>query len=267
MPKLGLMAGNRSFPLHVARAARARGYEVVAVGLREETDPVLEKEVGRMHWVSLSEIGSVPTLFKNEGVRELILAGQIRPERLLGPEGRFDGLVQQLFRMLPDRSGASAMKMAVRHLESQGFRVLDSAVFLQEWIPKPGVLTRRQPTPLDREDAEFGLGLARRMAQWSVGQTVVVRNKAAVAVEAMEGTDAAIRRAGQVAGPGAVVAKACEPDHDMRFDIPVVGRETLQAMAEAGASCLAVQAGRTLLFDRNALIEEADRLNLCILAL
>ncbi len=267
MPKLGLIAGNRTFPLHIARAARSQGYEVIAVGLREETDPALEKEVERMRWVAFSEIGSVPALLKEEGIRDLILAGQIRPERLLGPEGRFDGIVQQLFRMIPDRSGNSAMKMAVRYLESQGFRVLDSSVFLKEWLPRPGVLTRRQPTAQEKEDAEFGLGLAARMAQWSVGQTVVVRNKAVVAVEAMEGTDAAIRRAGQVAGPGCIAAKACEPDHDMRFDIPVIGRETLRAMAEAGVSCLAVQAGRTLLFDRDPLMEEADRLNLCLIAL
>lgn len=267
MPTLGLIAGNRSFPLHVARAARAQGYEVVAVGLKEETDPALEKEVGRMHWVSFSEIGSVPSLLKQDGIRDLILAGQIRPERLLGSEGRFDGVVQQLFRLLPDRSGSSAMKMAVRTLESQGFRVLDSSVFLKEWIPEPGVLTRRLPSALEREDAQFGLGLARRMAQGLVGQTVVVRNKAVVAVEAMEGTDAAIRRAGQVAGPGCVAVKACEPDHDMRFDIPVIGLETLKAMAEAGVSCLAIQAGRTLLLDRPKLLAEADRMELCVLAL
>lgn len=240
---------------------------MVAVGLKEETDPALEQEVGRMHWVSLSEIGSVPALLKDAGVRELLLAGQIRPERLLGPEGRFDGLVQQLFRMLPDRSGPSAMKMAVRFLESQGFRILDSALFLKEWIPHAGVLTRRLPTPQEREDAKFGIELARRMAQWAIGQTVVVRNKAAVAVEAMEGTDAAIRRAGKIAGSGGVVAKACEPDHDMRFDIPVIGPQTLQAMAEAGIPCLAVEAGRALLLDMAHLLEEADRLGISVAAL
>lgn len=267
MPRLGLIAGNRAFPLYVARAARAQGYQVVAVGLREETEPALEKEVERMHWISMAEIGSVPALLKREEVKELILAGQIRPERLLGPEGGFDGVVQQLFRLMPDRSGNSAMRMAVRFLESQGFRVLNSSVFLKEWVPSAGVLTRRPPTAQEREDASFGIGLARRMAGGSVGQTVVVRNKAAVAVEAMEGTDAAIRRAGQVAGPGCVVAKACEPDHDMRFDIPVVGLETLQAMAEAGVSCLAVEAGRSLLFDRFRFLEEADRQGFSVVAL
>ena len=267
MSKLGLIAGNRTFPLHVARAARARGYEVIAIGLKEETDPALEREVQKMHWVSLPEIGSVPTLLKKEQIRELILAGQIRPERLLAPERGFDGLVQQLFHWMPDRSGNSAMKMAVRFLESQGFRVLNSSIFLQEWIPSAGVLTQRPPTPQERQDAEFGVGLARQLAGWSVGQTVVVREKAVVAVEAMEGTDAAIRRAGQVAGPGCVAVKACEPNHDMRFDIPVIGPETLQAMKESGCGCLAVEAGRSLLFGRVRFLEEADRLRISVVAL
>ena len=268
MRKLGLIAGNRTFPLHLARAARTQGYEVIAVGLREETDPSLEKEVDRLHWVSISELGSVPAFFQREGVQELILAGQIRPERLLVPESGFDGVIRQLVRILPDRSGASAMKMAVRYLEAQGFRILDSSLFLKEWVPAhAGSLTRRAPTPEEQEDAQYGLEIARRLAQMGIGQTVAVRRKAVVAVEAIEGTDAAIRRAGQAAGPGCVIVKACEPDHDMRFDIPVIGQETLSAMSESGAGCLAVEAGRVLLFDRVHLMTEADRLGLSVVAL
>lgn len=267
MPKLGLIAGNRSFPLHVAKAARAQGYDVVAVGLKEETDPALEGSVQRMHWVTFPDLGKVPDLLRQEGVKDLILAGQIRPERLLGSEGKFDGVVQQLFRLLPDRSGNSAMKMAVRFLEGQGFRILDSSTFMKEWLPQRGRLTRRAPTPQEQADLEFGMPLARRMAQLGIGQTVVIRRKAVVAVEAMEGTDAAIRRAGAIAGPGCVVAKACEPDHDMRFDIPVIGLETVRAMSEAGISCLALEAGRVLLFERTQLLEEADRLDLSWVAL
>ena len=266
MPKLGLIAGNRTFPLYVARAARTQGFEVVAVGLKEETDPALEKEVQRMHWVSFSQVGTVPDLFKQEGVRDLLLAGQIRPERLLGSEKGFDGMVQQLFRMLPDRSGTSAMKMAVRFLEGQGFRIMDSSAFLKEWVPQKGVLTRRAPSAEESADLDFGMPLARKMAQMGIGQTVVVRRKAVVAVEAIEGTDAAIRRAGHLAGAGCVAAKACEPDHDMRFDIPVVGCETVQALKEAGASCLGIEARRALLFDLPRVVEEADRAGLSIVA-
>ena len=266
MPKLGLIAGNRAFPIHVAKAAVAQGYEVVAVGLKEETSPDLEKEASRMHWFSLGEIGQVPDFLKKEGVRQVILCGQIRPERLLHGDDRFDGLVQQLFRMIPDRSGTSAMKMAVRYLEAQGFQVLDSGTFLKEWIPSSGVLTQRAPTEEERADISYALPLAVQLSRTGIGQTIVVRRKAVVAVEAMEGTDAAIRRAGQNAGPGCVVVKACGPDHDLRFDIPVVGLETLSAMKEAGATCIGVEARRTLLFDRPRLVVQADQDRLAVVA-
>jgi len=267
MPLLGLIAGNRSFPIHVARSAKAQGYEVVAIGLKEETDPVLESEVSRMFWVSFSEIGRVPELLKGAGVREVLLAGQIRAERLLGDEKKMDGVVRQLMRLMPDFSGASAMKMAVRYLESQGFKVLHSAAFLKSWIPEAGVLTQRQPTAEERADVEYGLKIARQLAGWRVGQTVVIKHKAVAAVEALEGTDETIRRGGRLAGTGCAVAKACEPEHDMRFDIPVVGIETVKAMLEVGASCIGVEAGRVLLFDRPELVAAADGAGLAMVAL
>ncbi len=268
MPKrLGLIAGNRTFPIHVAKAARALGYEVVAVGLREETEAALEPEVARMHWVTLKEVGKVPELLKKEGIQQVLLAGQIKPERLLEGEERFDGFVQQLFKMLPDRSGSSAMKMAVRYLESQGFQVLDSGTFVKDWIPGAGVLTRRVPSEQEQADFKYGVVLARQMSHLGIGQTVVIRRKAVAAVEAIEGTDAAIRRAGQVAGPGCVVVKACGPDHDMRFDIPVVGLDTIRAMVEAKATCLCMEAKRTILFDRPQLIAQADADGLALVAL
>lgn len=266
MKKLGLIAGNRAFPVHVARAAKAQGYEVVAVGLREETEPSLEREVSRMHWVTMGELGRVPDMLKQEGVQEVLLAGQIKADRLLQQEERFDGIVQQLFRMIPDRTGTSAMKMAVRFLEGVGFKVLDSGTFLKEWIPSAGLLSRRPPTPEEQADIRYGMPLASEISRLGIGQAVIVRRKAVVAVEGMEGTDAAIRRSGSIAGPGCVVVKACGPDHDMRFDIPVVGRETILAMAEAGASCLCVEAKRTLLFEMPAVIAEADRKGVAVVA-
>ena len=266
MPKLGLIAGNRSFPIHVARSAKAQGYQVIAVGLKEETDPALEAEVDRLFWVSFSEIGKVPELLKQEGVRDLLLAGQIEPKRLLSGESKMDSVTQQLIKLVPDRSGTSAMKMAVYYLQGQGFHVLHSAAFLKSWIPDAGVLTRRSPTPEEQADLEYGLKLARQIAGWRIGQTVVIRRKAVVAVEALEGTDAAIRRAGETAGPGCVVAKACEPEHDMRFDIPVIGSETLKAMREAGAACIGMEAGRVLLFNRPELVAEADASDLAMVA-
>lgn len=266
MTKLGLIAGNRDFPIHVARAARELGYEVIAVGLKEETEQSLEAEVHRMHWVNLSQIGQVPDLLKKEGVKEVILAGQIKPERLLENDDRFGGVIKQLFKFLPDRSGSSAMKLAVQVLSAQGFRVLDSGSLLKDWIPAAGVLTKRPPTSEEQTDLDFGLGMARQMSRIGIGQTVVVRRRAVVAVEAMEGTDAAIRRASQIAGSGCVVVKACGPEHDMRFDIPVVGLATIQAMEEAEVLCLGIEAKRTLLFERPQLVAYADRLGLAIVA-
>ena len=267
MPLLGLIAGNRSFPIHVARLAKAQGYEVVAIGLKEETDPALEQEVSRMHWVSFSELGRVPELLRQAGVRDLLLAGQIRAERLLGDTKKMDGVVQQLMRFMPDFSGTSAMKMAVRYLESQGFKVLPSGAFMKSWIPDAGVLTRRGPTAEERADVEYGLKMARQLAGWRVGQTVVVKRLAVAAVEALEGTDETIRRGGRLAGPGCVVAKACEPEHDMRFDIPVIGLETIKTMLEAGASCIGMEAGRVMLFDRPELVGAADGAGLAMVAL
>lgn len=268
MPKLGLIAGNRQFPIHVARAARALGYEVVAVALREETEAALERAVDRMHWVTLGEVGRIPEIFRAEGVRALILAGQIKPQRLLAGESRFEGVARALVQRLPDRSGHSAMKRAVRFLKAQGFRVLASDHFLKAWIPAARrVLTARVPTAAERADLSHGLKLARRLAAYGIGQTVVVRHKAVVALEAMEGTDAAIRRSGQIAGPGCVVVKAAGPRQDMRFDIPVIGDSTLAAMTEAGAACLGVERGRTLLLERERLIAQADERKLTLVVL
>lgn len=267
MPPLGLIAGNRSFPIHVARSAKAQGYEVVAVALKEETDPALEREVSRIFWISFSEIGRVPELLKEAGVREVLLAGQIGPQRLLGDEKKMDGVVQQLMRFMPDFSGTSAMKIAVRTLESQGFKVLHSGAFMKSWIPEAGVLTQRIPSAEERADVEYGLKIARRLAGCRVGQTVVVKHLGVVAIEALEGTDETIRRGGKLAGPGCVVAKACEPEHDMRFDIPVVGLETVKAMREAGVTCIGLEAGRVLLFDRPELVVAADGAGIAMVVL
>ncbi len=267
MKKLGLIAGNRTFPIYVARAARGLGFEVIAAGLREETDAVLEGEVDRMHWVDFKEISRVPELLKADGVKEVVLAGQIKPERLFKDEKNFNGVVKTLLKFAPDRSGSSAMKMAVRYLESQGFRVLESGTFLKDWIPNKGVLTQRKPNDTESADLAHGLKLARQLDQLGIGQAIALKAKAVVAVEGIEGTDAMIRRAGEIAGPGCMVVKACGRRHDMRFDIPVVGQATLEVMEAAQMRCLGIEAGRTLLFERPQFIQQADQKGFVVVAL
>jgi len=268
MPKrLGLIAGNRDFPLHVARAAKTAGYTVIAVGLREETSSALEQEVDKMHWVTLSDVGKVPALLRDDEIKEVILAGQVQARRLLDHQRKLDGLTAHLMKLVPDRSGDSAMKMGVRILESYGFKVLHSGVLLKHWLPDAGVLTDCAPTADQKGDLKLGLKLSRQLSKLHVGQTIIVEQGAVVAVEAIEGTDEAIQRAGRYSGGKAVVIKACGPDHDMRFDIPVVGQATLDAMTQAGIHCLGVEAGRTLLFDRPEFIAQANQKGLCIVAL
>jgi len=254
---LGLIAGNGRFPFLAAAGARRAGRRVVAVALREETAPELEREVDELHWISVGQLGRGIEVLQKAGAREAVMAGQVQHRQMFSdvvPDLKMIGLLARLaFRNTDSLIGAVA-----EALEREGIRLLPSVAFLEDQLALGGPMTKRKPDAEERRDILYGETVARALAGMDLGQTAVVKGRAAVALEAMEGTDEVIRRAGRIAGPGTTVVKVSKPKQDMRFDVPVVGEGTLQAMREAGACVLAVDAGRTLLIDRAAFLARAD---------
>ena len=262
-PPLGLIAGNGRFPFLVAAAARRAGRRVVAVAIREEAFPELAGDVDVIEWVSLGQLGKAIDALKANGVSEAVMAGQVKHKQI------FSGIVPDLKLMgvlarLAVKSTDSLIGGVAEALQRDGIRLLPSTELLADHMASPGAMTRRKPGRDERADVDYGRGVARALAGLDLGQTVVVKDRAAVAVEAMEGTDEVIRRAGRIAGPGTVVVKVAKPRQDMRFDVPVVGADTLAVMQEAGARLLAVEAGRTLILDRPAFLAAADQAGLVV---
>jgi hypothetical protein len=259
--KLGLIAGNGRFPFLVLDAARAQGHEVTVIAAREETFPELSEAAARhgtpIHWISLGQLGTCIRLLKDAGISQAVMAGQVKHTRLFGgikPDLTFLSVLAQL----GSRSTDGLIGAVARVLRDRGIELLDSTALLTPLLAAPGVLTARAPTPEEQADFAFGYPMADAIAGLDIGQTIAVKERAVVAVEAMEGTDQVIARAGGLAGPGVRIVKVAKPKQDMRFDVPVVGLATVQAMRLAGATALTVDAGKTLLFDRDALIAEAD---------
>ena len=260
---LGLIAGNGRFPFLVAAAGRRAGRRVVAVAIKEETDPALAAEVDEIHWVSLGQLGRCIDALKGGGVREAVMAGQVKHKQI------FAGIVPDLKMMallarLALKNTDSLIGAVADALGREGIALLPSTVLLQDQMATAGAMTRRRPSADELKDVEYGREVARALAGFDIGQTVVVKDRAAVAVEAMEGTDEAIRRAGRIAGAGCTVVKVAKPRQDVRFDVPVVGPGTVAAMSEAQARVLAVQAGATLLLDRAELLAQAGRADLAV---
>jgi DUF1009 family protein len=243
---------------------REEGYAVAACAIIGEADPRIEELSGRTLWVKLGELGKVIDFFSREGVTEALLAGKVTKTSLFRGHIKPDLEMIKAVASVRDWKDDSLLGAVVRQLEKKGIRVLESTAFLKKSVPGPGVLTRRKPAPQEREDIEFGWRLAKEMGRLDVGQTVVVKSKAVLAVEAVEGTDEAIRRAGQLGGPGAVVVKVAKPRQDMRFDVPAVGLTTLRALKDIKAGCLALEAGKTIILDRLQFVKEADEMGLAV---
>ena len=260
---LGLIAGNGQFPFLVADAARRQGRRVVAVAIREETFPELEGRVDAMHWVSLGQLGRCLEALKAEGVCEAVMAGQVKHKQI------FSGIVPDLKMMsllarLAVKNTDSLIGAVADFLAGEGIRLLSSTDLLRDQMASPGAMTRRKPSKDERQDIDYGRKVARTLAGMDLGQTVVIKDRAAVALEAMEGTDAVIRRAGKLAGPGTTVVKVAKPRQDMRFDVPVVGAETVEVMREAAARVLALEAGRTLLLDKDRFLAQAESAGIAV---
>src|SRR3989441_811972 len=263
----GLIAGNGRFPFLVLEGARSLGIDMTVIALKEEASPELEKLSKRMHWVSLGELSKTIDLMHQEGVKQAIMAGQVKHNKIFSAI-RPDWKLAKLLFSLPRKNTDALIGAVARVLEEEGIRLVDSTLFLKPLVPEPGVLTRRVPNEHEAEDIAYGLGVARHIAGMDVGQTVVVAERACVAVEAMEGTDETIARAARIAGgKRLVVVKVSKPGQDMRFDVPVVGLPTIEQMQSARATALAVDAGRTLLFDREKLIGLADAAGIAIEAI
>ena len=262
----GLIAGNGRFPFLVLEGARSQGIEMAVIALKEEASPELEKVAKRLHWVSLGELSKAIGLMQQEGVKNAVMAGQVKHNKIFSAI-RPDWKLAKVLLALPRKNTDSLIGAVAQVFEEEGIHLVDSTLFLKPLLPEPGVLTLRAPNEHEGADMEYGLGVARHIAAMDIGQTVVIADRACVAVEAMEGTDETIARAARFAeGKPLVVVKVSKPKQDMRFDVPVVGLPTVEAMKQAGVTGLALDAGRTLLFDRTKLIEIADAAGITIQA-
>src|SRR4051812_19466815 len=263
--KFGLIAGNGRFPFMVVEGARRSGVPLVVAAIREETDPEMDRRAERVRWVGIGQLGRMIRFFKEEGVEKAIMAGQVKHVQIFSravPDAR----MLKVLLKLPRRNTDSLIGAIAVELESEGIELVDSTCFLQDSLPQSGTLTRREPSKQEREDIEYGLEIAREIARLDLGQTIVVRGRACVAIEAMEGTDETISRAGKLAKGRLTVVKVAKPDQDMRFDVPVVGVPTIESMIEAQATCLCITAGKTLIFDRVEMLRLADEKRLAVIA-
>ena len=262
----GLIAGNGRFPFLVLEGARSQGIEMAVIALKEEASPELEKSTNRLHWVSLGELSKAIDLMHKEGVTQAVMAGQVKHNKIFSAI-RPDWKLAKLLFSLPRKSTDALIGGVARVLQEEGIQLVDSTLFLKPLLPEQGVLTRRAPNEQENANIVYGHSVARQIAGMDIGQTVVISDQACVAVEAMEGTDETIARAARiVGGKSLVVVKVSKPGQDMRFDVPVVGLPTIEQMKSSRATALAVDAGRTLLFDRQKLIELADAADIAIQA-
>jgi UDP-2,3-diacylglucosamine hydrolase len=278
--KLGLIAGNGRFPFLLLDAARAQGLAVAVAAIREETDEEINARAAAdpgitVHWLSLGELSRLIQVFHKEGVSSAVMAGQVKHKQIFSSI-RPDWRLAKLLLNLRTRNTDMLLGAVAKVLGDEGIELISSTSFLEPLLAQEGVLTERAPDEEESRNIEYGLGVARSVAGFDIGQTVVVAAQACVAVEAMEGTDAAIERAAklmQSLGAEAstlarrlTVVKVAKPNQDMRFDVPVIGIQTVETMIRAGASCLSVEAGRTLLFDREALLRRAAEAEIAIIA-
>jgi hypothetical protein len=276
MEKLGLIAGNGKFPFLMLDAARAQGYEVVVAAIKEETSPEIESAgAAAVHWLSLGELSKLIETFQREGVRRAVMAGQVKHKQIFSsiqPDWR----LAKLLVSLTTRNTDSLIGAVAKVLADEGITLEKSTWLLEPLLVKPGVLTKRAPTEQELKNIQYGRAVARQLAQHDIGQSVVIAESACVAVEAMEGTDATIERAGQIMrslrgeastlSRALTVVKIAKPSQDLRFDVPVIGVKTIEVMRAAGATCLAVDAGKCLLLDGDKTIDAANTAGIAIVA-
>jgi DUF1009 family protein len=265
--KIGLIAGRGAFPMHFAMAAASDGHPVMALAIEGFASPDLEQHVDEIHWLGVGQLDTLVSLCHQSRVQHLAMVGQIDHGAVFNPS-KIEPRAFKLLAKLNDRRAQSIASVLIEELKSENISVLDSSHFLKDFLPEPGLLTPNRPiTTREQNDIDFGLPLARSIAGLDIGLCVVVKDGTVVAVEALEGTDETILRAGRLAGPASVVVKVSRPSQDFRFDLPVVGLQTVRSLVEAGASAMAISAGETLFFDRQRAVQLAEESDIGIIAI
>ena len=265
--KYGLIAGNGRFPFLVLDGAREQGIEMVVAAIKEETAPEIENHSERIEWMGVGQLGRLIRFFKREEVTHAIMAGQVKHHQIFRLNALPDLRMVKLLARLSTKNTDSLIGAVADELAGEGITLIESTTFLKSFLAREGVLTRRKPTSEERADFDYGLRVAREIGKLDLGQTLCVKDRAVVAVEAMEGSDAVITRAGEITcGRPFVVVKAAKPNQDMRFDVPVVGVPTIEVMRRAGATAIHVTPNKTLLFDKQQLVEMADQAGICVVS-
>jgi UDP-2,3-diacylglucosamine hydrolase len=265
--KCGLIAGNGRFPFLVLEGARAAGVEMVVAAIREETDPRIAELAASLEWISVGHLGKLIRFFRKEGVDRVIMAGQVRHVQIFKLSALPDLRMARMLARLKRRNTDALIGAVANELEAEGIRLIDSTTYLQPLLAREGVLTRRAPNKHELADIDYGREVALELARLDLGQTIVVKNQAVVALEAMEGTDATIRRAAElVPGRPLTVIKVAKPNQDMRFDVPVIGLQTIETLVACHVTALSLTADKTLIFDREETLEAANRHRIAIIA-
>ncbi len=264
MNKIGLIAGNGRFPIIFAENAKGMGLEVIAVAHRGETISGLEGFVDKTFWIRVGELGKLIKIFKNEGIKDVVMAGGIKKTRLFA-DIKPDLRSLMLLGRLKNNNDDGILRAVASELEKEGIIVRESTIYLTSLLAQKGLMTKRRLTKGEMEDIEFGWEIAKEIGRYDIGQCIVVKKKTVLAVEAVDGTDETIRRGGRLGKEGALVIKACKPHQDLRFDIPAIGPDTISAMGEVSAVVLAVEAGKTVLLDKEEVIRIANESNISII--
>jgi DUF1009 family protein len=263
--KYGLIAGNGRFPFLVLEGARSRGVDMVVAAIKEETAPDIERLAAHVEWMGVGQLGRLIRYFKREQVTHAIMAGQVKHHQIFRLNALPDLRMVRMLARLSTKNTDSLIGAVADELAREGITLVDSTTFLQQFLAPEGAITRRAPTKEERVDIDYGLNIAREIARLDLGQTIAVKDRAVVALEAMEGTDAVITRAGEITrGRAFVVIKVAKPEQDMRFDVPVIGAPTIETMKSAGATAIHITANKTLLFDKDELISLADEYRISV---
>lgn len=266
MNKIGLIAGGGKFPLIFAQEAKKIGKELISIALKGETNPQIEKIVNRTYWVNVGKLGKLIKVLKQEHVKEAVMAGRVRHTRLF-TEVKLDLRAIKLLGKIENKKSDSILGAVAQELENEGIKLLNSTIFLSSLLPQKGVISLRRPTEDEEKDIKFGFEIAKRIAGLDIGQTVVVKSRCVLAVEALEGTDKCILRGSQLGKGKVVVVKVAKPKQDMRFDVPVIGKRTIQVLTETGVSTLAIEENKTLILDKEEVINLANKSGISIVVI